>query len=178
MSGQYSYPTYAKLIHLGMAVFGVFAFITGELAEDGITSSGYTLHSYLGLSLASIILIRVAMGFTHSPALSFKAWSPFSKQQRQYVIDDFRSFLTLKIPKRDRHDGLAGFTQAFGLLVFIWMSVTGTILFMLGSESKSNLFEYVVELHEVGESLIPLFLAIHVGAVILHILCGNTKYIN
>ncbi|PKG85661.1 cytochrome B [Colwellia sp. 75C3] len=173
MSDQYAYPTYAKLIHLGMAFFGVFAFLTSEFAEDGITSNGYLLHSYLGLSLAGIMLIRVAMGFTHSPALSFKAWSPFSKQQRQYAIEDFRSLLTLKIPKRGRHEGLAGFTQAFGLLIFIWMSVTGTALFMLGSESGSNIFEYVEELHEIGESLIPLFLALHVGAVILHALCGK-----
>ncbi|PKH86934.1 cytochrome b/b6 domain-containing protein [Colwellia sp. Bg11-28] len=176
MSDQSAYPTYAKLIHLGIAFFGVFAFLTGESAEDGITSNGYLLHSYLGLSLASIMLIRVAMGFTKSQALSFKAWSPFSKQQRQYAIEDFRSLLTLKIPKRGPHDGLAGVTQAFGLLIFIWMSVTGTILFMLGSESKSNIFEYVEELHEVGESLIPIFLALHVGAVILHSLCGKSNW--
>ncbi|PKI16599.1 cytochrome b/b6 domain-containing protein [Colwellia sp. 12G3] len=173
MSDQYTYPTYAKLIHLGMAFFGVFAFLTGEFAEDGITSNGYLLHSYLGLSLASVMLIRVAIGFTNASALSFKKWSPFSKQQRQYAIDDFRTLLTFKIPNRERHDGLAGLTQTFGLLIFIWMSVTGTTLFMLGSEGGSNIFEYVEELHEVGESLIPIFLALHVGAVILHTLCGK-----
>jgi len=173
MTDQYTYPTYAKLIHFGMAFFGVFAFLTSEFAEDGITSTGYLLHSYLGLSLASIMLIRIAMGFTHSQASSFKTWSPFSKQQWQYAIEDFRSLLTLKIPERERHDGLAGITQAFGLLIFMWMSVTGTALFMLGSETESNIFEYIEELHEVGESLIPLFLALHVGAVILHTLCGK-----
>ncbi len=173
MSEQYSYPTYAKLIHLGMAFFGVFAFLTGEFAEEGITSNGYLLHSYLGLSLASIMLIRVVIGFTNSQALSFKEWSPFSKQQRQCAIEDFRSLLTFKIPKRGRHDGLAGITQAFGLLIFIWMSVTGTALFMLGSAVESNVFDYVEELHEVGESLIPIFLVLHVGAVILHTLCGK-----
>ena len=173
MTDQYTYPAYAKLIHLGMAFFGVFAFITSEFAEDGITSTGYLLHSYLGLSLASIMLLRVTLGFTNSQSLSFKAWSPFSKQQRQYAIEDFRSLFTFKIPKRDRHDGLAGITQAFGLLIFIWMSVTGTALFMLGSENESNIFDFTEELHEVGESLIPIYLALHVGAVILHTLCGK-----
>lgn len=167
------YPTYAKVIHLGMAFFGIFSFLTGEFADDGITSNGYLLHSYLGLSLASIMLIRVAIGLTSTQALTFKGWSPFSKHQWQFTFDDFRSLLTLKIPKRSRHEGLAGITQAFGLLIFIWMSVTGVILFMLGSEIESNIFEYVEEIHEVGESLIPLYLALHVGAVILHTLCGK-----
>lgn len=173
MNEQYSYPTYAKLIHLGMAFFGIFAFLTGELADDGVTSNGYLLHSYLGLSLASIMLVRVIIGFTSSQALSFKEWSPFSAYQRQCALEDFRTLLTLKIPERGRHEGLAGITQAFGLLIFIWMSVTGTTLFMLGSGSDSNVFEYVEEIHEVGESLIPLYLALHVGAVILHALCGK-----
>jgi hypothetical protein len=49
MSDHYSYPTYAKLIHLGMAFFGIFAFLTSEFSDDGITSNGYLLHSYLGV---------------------------------------------------------------------------------------------------------------------------------
>lgn len=173
MNDQYSYPTYAKVIHLGMAFFGVFAFLTGEFAEDGITSNGYLLHSYLGLSLASIMLIRIVIGFTHSKSLSFKEWSPFSKYQWQCAIEDFRSLLTLKIPVRSQHEGLAGLTQAFGLLIFIWMSVTGTVLFMLGSGSESYIFDYVEEVHEVGELLIPIFLVLHIGAVILHSLCDK-----
>jgi cytochrome b561 len=77
------------------------------------------------------------------------------------------------VPERDRHQGLAGLTQAFGLLVFLWMSLTGTTLFMLGSGVNSDVFEFVEEIHEVGESLIPLYLALHVGAVLLHTLCGK-----
>jgi cytochrome b561 len=173
MNDQYCYPTYTKIIHLGMAFFGVFAFLTGEFAEDGITSNGYLLHSYLGLSLASIMFIRIVTGLTRSKTLSFKAWSPFSKYQCQCVIEDFRTILALKIPVRNKHEGLAGLTQAFGILIFIWMSVTGTVLFILGSGSKSYLFKYVAEVHEFGESLIPIFLVLHVGAVILHGLYGK-----
>lgn len=170
---KYIYPTYAKLIHLGLAFFGVAAFLTGELAEDGGASMGYLLHSYLGLSLAFVICLRVLIGFTPSHALSFKGWSPFSKQQWKFALEDFRTLLNLKIPERDRHQGLAGLTQVFGLLVFFWMSLTGTALFMLGSGVESEVFELMEEVHEVGESLIPLYLVFHVGAVILHTLCGN-----
>lgn len=170
---KYTYPTYAKVIHLGLAFFGVAAFLTGELAEDGGAYLGYLLHSYLGLSLASMVLIRILIGVTSSQILSFKDWSPFSKPQWKFALEDLRTLLSLKVPERDRHQGLAGLTQAFGLLVFLWMSLTGTTLFMLGSVVDSDVFEFVEEIHEVGETLIPLYLALHVGAVLLHTLCGK-----
>ncbi len=60
---DYSYPWYAKLLHLGMAGFGIAAYLTGELAEDGYDSLGYLFHAYLGLSLATFVLLRVLRGF-------------------------------------------------------------------------------------------------------------------
>tara|TARA_B110000902_G_C14177275_1_gene539149 strand:+ start:669 stop:962 length:294 start_codon:yes stop_codon:yes gene_type:complete len=53
------------------------------------------------------------------------------------------------------------------------MSITGTFLSILGSGEESHVFEYIEEIHEVGESLIPMYLILHVGAVILHALCGK-----
>jgi cytochrome b561 len=167
------YPAYARLIHLGMAVFGIAAFLTGELAEDHGASTGYLLHAYLGLSLAAFILIRVCMGFTRSTALSFKGSSPFSRVQWQYALEDFRALLKLQVPERDRHQGLAGLVQAFGLIVFAWMALTGAGLYILGNGAESELFEALEEVHEVGESLIPLYLVAHVGAVLLHSLGGH-----
>jgi cytochrome b561 len=170
---NYTFPVYAKLIHLSLAFFGIAAFLTGDLAEDGVTSTGYLIHSYLGLSLACTLFIRLLVGFTTYQTLSFKDWSPFSKQQWKFALEDLRTLLSLKIPERAKHQGLAGLTQAFGLMVFFWMSVTGTALFMLGSGRESNLVKFIEEIHEVGESLIPLYLILHVGAVILHTLCGK-----
>ena len=57
---DYSYPRYAKILHLGMAGFGIAAFLTGELAENGSASTGYLLHAYLGLSLAAFVLVNMA----------------------------------------------------------------------------------------------------------------------
>ena len=170
---NYSYPTHAKIIHLGIAAFGVAAFLTGELAEDGSESLGYLLHAYLGLSLAAFMLVRGVVGFTTSEALSFKGWSPFSRHQRSLALEDFRTLMKLGVPERDRHQGLAGLVQASGLIIFAWMSVTGTGLFLLGGGIETEAFELIEEAHEVGESLIPLYLALHVGAVALHTLGGN-----
>lgn len=169
----YSYPGYAKIIHLGIAVFGISAFLTGEIAEDGSDTWGYLLHAYLGLSLAAFMLARLSAGLGASTALSFSGWSPFSRQQWSMALEDFRALLTLSIPERDRHQGLAGITQAFGLIIFSWMAISGSALFVLGGGKESEVFEIIEELHEVGESLIPLYLALHIGAVILHSISGK-----
>jgi hypothetical protein len=71
------------------------------------------------------------------------------------------------------HEGLAGLTQAFGITVFAWMGATGTGLFLLGGGPESEFFEVMEEIHEVGEALIPFYLALHVGSVLLHSLAGN-----
>jgi cytochrome b561 len=170
---DYSYPLYAKIMHLGMAGFGITAYLTGENAENGIESTGYLLHAYLGLSLAAFILLRVIRGFAGSGPMRFAQWSPFSRQQWILALQDLRTLLMFRVPERGMHEGLAGLTQAFGLIVFGWMAVTGTGLFLLGGGQESGLFEFVEEVHEVGETLIPLYLALHVGSVILHSIAGS-----
>jgi cytochrome b561 len=170
---KYEYPIYAKLIHLGLAVFGITAYLTSEFADDDVISIGYLLHSYLGLSVAAIITLRFLVGIATQGPLSFKSWSPFSIKQWRLALDDFRTLLSLKVPEREIHQGLSGITQAFGLLIFTWMSLTGIALFMLGSNTESNVFEFIEEVHEIGETLIPLYLFLHVGAVALHMLCGK-----
>ncbi|MEH6596795.1 MAG: cytochrome b/b6 domain-containing protein [Colwellia polaris] len=170
---KYEYPTYAKLIHLGLAFFGITAYLTSELTDKDVTSVGYLLHSYLGLSVATMIALRILIGSATSGALSFRGWSFFSIEQWKFALEDFRTILSLNIPEREKHQGLAGITQAFGLFIFTWMSLTGMVLFGLGSEVEGALFELIEEIHEVGETLVPLYLFLHVGAVVLHVLCGK-----
>jgi cytochrome b561 len=170
---KYYYPAYAKAIHLGLAVFGITAYFTGEFAENANASIGYLLHAYLGLSLAAVMLVRIGCGFSSSQALSFNGWSPFSRSQWDLALEDFRTLLRFTVPDRGRHQGLAGLTQCFGLIIFAWMAMTGTGLFILGAGPESDAFELLEQVHEVGETLIPLYLALHVGAVILHTISGN-----
>ena len=71
------------------------------------------------------------------------------------------------------HEGLAGLTQAFGIALFAWMGATGTALFFLAGGPNGGLLGFVEEIHEIGEALIPLYLTLHVGSVILHSLAGH-----
>lgn len=168
-----TYPNHAKLLHLGLATFGIAAWLTGELAEDGAGSIGYLLHAYLGLSVGVIIVLRLVAGFRSAGSLSFAGWSPFSRRQWSLALQDARGLLQFRLPARESHQGLSGLVQVFGLSLFGWMALTGTGLFFLGGGPETDFFEILEELHEVGEALIPLYLGLHVGAVILHTFAGD-----
>lgn len=170
---DYAYPLYAKLTHAGVALFGVTAFLSGELAEHGSGSPGFYVHAYLGLSLGLFVVLRLITGIGSSGSMRFSGWSPFSAKQWRLALEDTRSLGRLRVPARGMHEGLAGLTQAFGLMLFGWMGLTGTAIFMLEGGSGRRLFEVMEELHEVGEALIPLYLVLHVGSVVVHSLAGK-----
>lgn len=164
------YSMLAKIIHLGLAGFGIAAYLTAELAEGGYDSYGYLLHSYLGLSLAAVMLLRLGAGVGSSSTLGFRNWHLFTRKQWRMVAEDLRGIVTLKFSDRGPHEGIAGLVQAVGLLIFAWMAFTGSGIYLLSGGAETTLFEVVEEAHEVGEGLIPLYLALHVAAVILHTL--------
>lgn len=170
---EYTYPLYAKILHAGMAIFGISAFLTGELADNGVNSTGYLIHAYLGLSLASFVTIRLVSGMSGLGGMHYSNWSPLSIIQWRLASQDLRNLTRMQVPDRQMHEGLAGLTQAFGLILFSWMAVTGTGLYLLEPGHYKSLFEIIEELHEVGEALIPLYLALHVGSVLVHSLAGK-----
>jgi len=59
--------------------------------------------------------------------------------------------------------------------VFFFMAATGAYLyFFLEPGQKARGFAHdIKELHEIGTVLIPTFLSLHVGAVIMHALLGK-----
>ena len=167
------YPPLARFLHGGIAILGLGAFLSGELAEDGLQSTGYYLHAYLGLSLAIFIGVRIVRGLTAAAPLSFSGWSPFSSRQWSLAMRDLRDLLRLRVPERGTHEGLSGLVQAFGLILFSWMALSGTALFLLTGGPEARLLEALEEVHEIGESLIPLYLGFHVGSVVVHSVAGK-----
>ena len=170
---DYTFPGYAKILHAGMAIFGISAFLTAELAEHGAESTGYYLHAYLGFSLAGFIFARAVGGISGSGCMHFSGWSPFARGQWRLALEDVRSLFRLRVPNRNMHEGLAGLTQAFGLVLFALMAATGSGLFLLKGGPEAGLFEALEEAHEIGEVLIPLYLLLHVGSVVVHSLAGS-----
>lgn len=163
----------AQLLHWGLALFGIAAWLTGENADDGFNSNGFLLHLYLGLAVLAFILTRFGAGLLTRGKLSFKGWTYFNRQQWRMAAQDIGQLIRFKLPHRDMHQGIAGLVQFSGLLLFLWMALSGTAIFLLQNSAGSAVFEAVEEGHEVGEALIPLFLILHVGAVIVHTLSGD-----
>lgn len=171
---DYTYERYAKLLHLGMAVFGIAAYTTAELAEGASDSVGFLLHAYLGFSLAGFLGLRWVNGLLGSGPMSFSGWTPFSASQWKLLVEDIGLLMRFKVPYRAMHEGLAGVTQWFGLLIFAWMAITGIALYFLVADAGGELFAIVEELHELGEGLVPLYLLLHVGSVLVHSIAGHS----
>jgi len=173
---NYRYSLMAKMIHMGIAVFGIAAYLTAEGAEHSDAGLGYLLHAYLGMTLAFFILLRIGRGYIGSADMRFVNWSPFSRRQLAMALEDIKGIIRFNIPERGMHQGIAGLVQAFGLIIFAWMGASGSVMFFIDETTNKFLFEIFEELHEVGEGLIPLFLLLHVGAVIVHSATGKQNW--
>ncbi|MFK7794976.1 MAG: cytochrome b/b6 domain-containing protein [Gammaproteobacteria bacterium] len=163
-----NFPSWIKWTHLGLAFFGITAYLTGELAEDS-NSYGYLLHAYLGLTLLVFLINRFFYGLLGRNVYRFSNWFPYKPSYLVTIKEDLITLAKFKLPKREDHRGLAGLVQAYGLAIFSWMAITGTIMFVMDVSDHS----IISELHEVGEGLIPLFLGLHLGAVALHMISGH-----
>ncbi len=162
------YTGWEKLIHGGLAVFGVVAYLTAEGADGERASFGYLLHAYLGFTVAAFVAARLVSGTFGRKEMRFAYWWPFSTAAFRLVVQDLRSLVRVRLPERNMHEGIAGLVQLFGLALFAWMSATGVVLYFYAGAVG----EAAEEAHEIGEALIPAFLAAHVGAVIVHSLFG------
>ena len=81
----------ARWLHLGLAVFGIAAYLTAEFAEHGARGAGYLVHAYLGLSLLAVMTVRLGVGLSDSEALGFRYWHLFSRTQWRAVAEDLAS---------------------------------------------------------------------------------------
>lgn len=169
-----------RVLHLALVVFGVAAWLSGDLADDNgrAASLGFILHSWLGIAASAAVGLRLAWGLIGPRTARFSSWLPVTRERLQLVLEDFRTLLRFRLPERPAHQGLAGVVQSFGLIVFAWAAATGSVLFfsLEPGVRPGRWLDFIKELHEVGETLIPVFLAIHVGATIAHALAGDASW--
>jgi len=165
------------VMHLGLAVFGTWAWWIGEDAGDyhKPDHSGYILHMYVGLSFATILLLRLAYGLVGPRALRFSAWVPYTRERFAHVESDVRALLRFKLPEPVTHRGLNAAVQSLGLLLFTWQAACGTLMSMLivpGERAEGWLHD-IKEIHQWGGVWIPTYLGLHVGASALHAITGK-----
>jgi cytochrome b len=166
-----------RVIHLGLMVFALAAWSASRWAEDYAHARhlGFSVHSWLGMGLATFISLRLIYGLVGPVNVRFSQWVPYTKARLRFVWEDILTLLKFRLPDRASHQGLAGLVQTFGLLTFSWMAFTGSLMFfyLKPGQETGGVLHFVMEVHGIGETAIPLFLGLHVGAVVLHALSGN-----
>jgi len=169
-----------RVLHFALIVFGVAAWLSGDISEyeEGSASLGFILHSWLGIAASAAVGLRVIWGLVGPRGARFSSWVPVTRRRWRFALEDFGTLLRFRLPEREAYQGLAGVVQSFGLLVFAWSAATGSVLFfsLEPGVRPGAWLDLVKELHEVGETLIPPFLAVHVGATMVHALAGDTRW--
>jgi len=173
------FPTLA--LHAGITIFGLVAWMTGDWAGDykRLSHPGFSLHRGLGICLALFILARLLYGVLGPEQVRWGRLIPLNlRAWLGSVVEDLQSLLKLELPDRPRFWGLKGVVQLFGLLVFACMALTGSLLFTyLEPGRKAHGLLYVIkEMHEIGGTLIPIFLALHLTGVLLDAFWGRKKW--
>ena len=168
---------FVRILHLGILTFGLLAYLASGWAGDYEHAKhlGFTIHKWLGMGLAFFIALRLFYGVVGPANVRFKQWVPYNKAGLLLVWEDILTLLKFRLPYRQSHQGLAGLVQSFGLLVFSWMALTGSLMFfyLQPGHKTAGVLHFIEELHEIGEGVIPIFLALHLGAVLLHALSGH-----
>lgn len=166
-----------RILHLGMLIFGISAWIVGGYAGDykHAVHTGFSIHRWLGIGTVVFVTLRILYGIVGPRSMRFVNWVPYTPERLRYVREDIVGLLRLRIPDRPTHVGLAGFVQAYGLLVFTWMAISGTFMFVevVPGSRATGFVHAVMEAHQFGDSLIWIYLVLHVGAVLAHSALGQ-----
>ena len=167
---EFDAPT--RTIHLALALLGIAALVSGQFAHDyrDAVHPGFAVHRWIGIGMGAVLLARFLWGFAGPRALRFSQWLPVTKKRLSAVLQDIVLLRSLRLPERTPHEGLAGLVQALGLLAFLWMAVSGAILFAYlepGARAMGWL-RAVKEGHEGGQAVVLAYVGLHVGAVALH----------
>lgn len=167
----------ARFLHLGLAVFGVWAWWIGGAADDYKRADHfwYTQHMWVGILFTAFLLAHVLWGLIGPAHARYVNWVPWTRARFKLVLEDLRTLLRLRIPDRPTHMGVAGLVQALGLLLFLWVGLSGLALSVLitpGARTVGGVHDFQ-ELHEATNVLIWIYLILHVGAVLLHAIIGK-----
>ncbi len=171
-----------RILHLGLAVFGVWAWLVGS----GWIGAGagdydkpdhfwYLQHRLVGIVFTAFLFARIVWGLVGPASARFVDWVPWTRARLKPAIEDVRALLRLRIPERPTHVGLSGLVQALGLLLFLWLGVSGlSNAIMITPGVKLEGWPRVIKhWHEIGDVLVPLYLVLHVGGTVAHSLAGK-----
>lgn len=175
----------SRLLHLGLAVFGVGAWLIGS----GWIGAGagdydhpdhfwYLQHRWVGITFTGFLLARILWGFVGPRGARFVNWVPWTWPRFKVVLEDIRGLLRFRVPDHPTHVGLSGLVQALGLLVFLWLGVSGLVnaVAITPGVKLTGWPRVIKHWHEIGDVLVPAYLLLHVGGTLVHSLTGRNVW--
>ena len=87
---KYDLDVLTRIIHMGLMVFGILAWLVGGWAGgyEHAKHLGFTIHSCLGMGLASFIVLRMILGLLGPSTARFTHWVPYTKERLLLVWKD------------------------------------------------------------------------------------------
>lgn len=169
--------TAIRFLHSILIILILAALLTGEGANDykKVELGGFLFHGRIGLTVFIALCVYLLYGLIGPQGNRLSGWFPFTKERLRQTGRDIAVLTHFKLPEHKRRQGLAGLVQFFGLLVFSWLALTGGLMYFFmerGVKAQGGM-HLVKEAHEIGTVLIPVYLLLHVGAVIAHALAGH-----
>jgi cytochrome b len=171
------YSASLRFIHLALAVLCLAAWGSAQFAGDYKNAAhlGFSVHEFIGLGFTAALLVRVLAGLLGPRQARFATWFPLAAGNRRLIGEDLRNWAVLRFPERAPHEGVAGLVQFLGLLVFLAIAATGTLLawYLEPGMRATGWLHDLKEVHEAAQILIPVYLGLHVGGTLLHALLGQ-----
>lgn len=171
------YPVSLKWIHLALAILCLAAWGSAQFAGDykRALHVGFSVHEFIGIAFTFALAVRVLAGLLGPRKARFATWLPLAAGNRRLIADDLRNWRVLRFPERAPHEGVAGLVQFLGLLVFVAIASTGTLLalYLEPGTRATGWLHGLKEVHEAAQVLIPAYLGLHVGGTAVHALLGQ-----
>jgi len=171
------YDVPIRLLHFALALFCLAAWGSGQFADDYKRAGhlGFSVHKWVGVGFSIAISLRVLYGLLGPRATRFASWFPFTAANLRLAAQDVLQLARLRVMERKPHQGIAGLVQGLGMLAFLAIAVTGSVmaLYMEPGSRATGWLHLVKEIHEIAQQVIPVYLLLHIGGVVVHALFGQ-----
>lgn len=171
------YDVPVRLLHFALVLFCLAAWASAQFADDYKHAEhlGFSVHKWIGIGFALAISLRILYGLLGPHAARFTAWFPFTTVNLRLAGQDIFQLARLRVPQREPHEGIAGLVQGLGMLAFIVIAATGVVmaLYLVPGDRTTGWLHDIKEIHEIAEQIIPVYLLLHVGGVVVHALFGQ-----
>jgi cytochrome b len=135
-----------------------WSLVAGFVVNYWVTEPGKTLHQYVGYTIASLLLLRLAWGVVGPRAARFATWAPTPGRLREHI-----GALRRREHRRyDTHNPLGGAMMLALMTLIAMVGVTG---WMQTLDAYWGV-EWVKEVHEALATAVLVLVPIHVAGAV------------